>query len=484
MNKKGIRTLLIGIVFMGITVLFYSNFSLYTEYNFSSNNYSIENNYIYNISSSTTIDLYKKYFDIKNYKLKIENTSNYISNGSKTLVLAKNDRLIFEFINIVKGDIVSDGIIDYKDLTMFSEYIDNNYQLKDYELKCLDINKDNKVTREDLNLLEDSLNNGITDIVLNYQTLTLQVGEKTRLVGTTTPSYGVNTNLLWSSSNNNIISVDESGLITPHKLGIATITVQDLSGTIKKEINIAVDNTIKLSSNEGTLFTSDEELMINIISQDYKGIKCQSNNPNLSSCRIDNNILYIKSLSKGNSIITVTSPKYGNTTYNLTTYDSYLDFIPEYYCMPINKKDVINLEYIYNNLEVTNYKYINSIRFDNNQLYIQSLANSGREELIIKDNNNNTKQMIIDVYKLNIPSIGAFIKKGTERSSTIIKEQTGVLQCISPNENVAECYIKDNKLYVKGISRGEATLKITNTNTYNDKEYSCGETTFLAVITD
>lgn len=484
MNKKGIITLLIGIVFIGITVLFYSNFSLYTEYNFSSQKYLIENNYIYNISSYTNIDLYKKYFDITNYKLKIENNSNYISNGSKTLVLSKNDRLIFEFINIVKGDIISDGIIDYKDLTKFSEYLNNNYQLKDYELKCLDISEDNKVTREDLNLLENSLNNGINDITINHQNITLQVGEKTRLVGTANPAYGINTNLLWTSSNNAIISVDESGLITPHKLGTAKIFVEDMSKKIKKEINITVDNTIKLSSNEGTLYTSDEELIVNIISQDYKGIKCESNNPNISSCRIDNNMLYIKSLSKGNSTITVTSPKYGSTTYNLTTYENYLDFIPEYYCMPITKKDVINLEYIYTNLEITNNKFTNNIYFDNNQLYIQSSINPGREELIIQDNDNNTKKMIIDIYRLNIPSIGAFIKKGTEQSATIIKEQTENLQCISPNENIAQCYIKDNQLYVKGITRGEVTLKITNTNTYNNKEYNCGETTFLAVITD
>ena len=484
MNKKGITTLLIGIVFIGITVLFYSNFSLYTDYNFSSQKYLIENNYIYNISSYTTIDLYKKYFDIKNYKLKVENTSNYISNGSKTLVLSKNDRLIFEFINIVKGDIISDGLIDNKDLTKFSEYLNNNYQLKDYELKCLDINEDNKVTREDLNLLENSLNNGINDISLKYQNLTLQVGEKTRLIGTTTPAFGINTNLLWSSSNNNIISVDESGLATPNNLGKAKIFVKDISGKIQKEINITVDNTIKLSSSEGTSFTSDEELMVNIISQDYKDIKCQSNNPNISSCRIDNNKLYIKSLSKGNSIITVTSPKYGSTTYNLTTYDSYLDFIPEYYCMPINKREIINLEYIYTNLEITNNKFTSNLYFNNNQFYIQSLTIPGREELVVKDNNNNTKKMIIDIYNLNIPSIGAFIKKGTEQSATIIAETTDKLQCISPNENIAKCYIRDNKLYVKGITRGEVTLKITNTTTYNNKEYNCGETTFLAVITE
>lgn len=484
MNKKGIAKLLISIIFIGITVLFYSNFSLYTEYDFKSSKYLIDNNYIHNISTYTTKELYQKYFDIKNYKLKIENNTKYISNGSKTFVLAKNDRLIFEFINIVKGDIVSDGIIDYKDLTKFSEYLNNNYQLQDYELKCLDINEDNKVTKEDLNLLESSLNNGISDITLNYKNLTLQVGEETRLIGTTNPAYGINTNLLWTSSNNNIISVDEAGLLTPHNLGSAKILVEDISRKIKKEINITVDNKIKLASNEGTSFVNEEELAIDIKALDYKGIECQSSNPNISNCRIKDNILYIKPLSRGNSIITVTSPKYGSTTYSLTSYDNYLDFIPEYYCMPINKKDIINLEYIYTNLEITNNNFTTNIHFDNNQFYLQSLTSSGREELIIKDNNNNNKKMIIDVYKLNIPSIGAFIKKGTEQSASIIAESTGNLQCISPNKNIADCYIKDKKIYVKGINKGEVTLKITNTTTYNNKDYNCGETIFLAVITD
>ena len=37
-------------------------------------------------------------------------------------------------------------------------------------------------------------------------------------------------------------------------------------------------------------------------------------------------------------------------------------------------------------------------------------------------------------------------------------------------------------LSIKGISKGEVTLKITNTNIFNNEEYNCGETGFLAVI--
>ena len=484
MNKKGIITILTSIIFIGITVLFYSNFSLYTDYNFSSNYYKIDNNYIYNISSYTTKDLYKKYFDVTNYELKIENSNDYISNGSKLIVLDKNDKLVSTLTNIVKGDIVSNGIVDNEDVKKFEDYLLNKYQLEEYESKCLDINDDNDITIEDLDLLKTALNEGIKSIAIKENNIEILENEQYRLIVSVSPNYGINTNLKWESSNDAIVTVDESGLLTPHKVGTTIIKVTDISNKMSKEVKVTVDNTIKLSNNEGTSFVSDQELMINIRAIDYKDIECKSSNSEISTCRIDNNILYISALARGNSVITVTSPKYGETTYNLTSYSNYLDFIPEYYCMPANKRDILNLEYEYNNLTITNNKFTTNTYIKNNQFYIQSMNTAGREELVITDNNNNTSKMIIDVYNLNIPSVGAFIKKGTETSANITMQNTSELKCTSPNTSIADCYIKDNKLYVKGNSKGEVTLKITNTNTYNNKEYDCGETSFLAVITE
>ena len=52
MDKKGITallgTILYGAFIVGITVLFYSNFSLYKSYFFKSDVYLIENDYVYN----------------------------------------------------------------------------------------------------------------------------------------------------------------------------------------------------------------------------------------------------------------------------------------------------------------------------------------------------------------------------------------------------------------------------------------------------
>jgi len=484
MLKKIIKPLLVSIIFIGITVLFYSNFSLATNYQFTSNNYKINNGYIYNISPNTTIELYKKYFDINNYKIKVETSTNYINNGSKTILLDKNNKLVSTLTNIIKGDIISDGIIDDNDIKKFEEYLQNNYNLLDYEVKCLDINEDNNVTNEDLALLKKAIQDGITELNIKEDIISLLENEKYRLIVTPTPNYGINTNLIWTSSNKNIINIDESGLITAHSLGQATITVEDLNKRIKKEIPISVDNTIKLSSTKGTLFVNEEELEINIRAINYKNITCKSSNEEISICRIDNNKLYIKAISKGISTITVTSPKYGEAVYNLTSYTNYLEFIPEYHCMPTNKREILNLEYIYKDLEITNNNLTEYSYFKNNQFYLASLNNNGREELIIKDQNNNTKKMIIDIYSLNIPSIGAFIKQGTETEAAIINKNTEKLTCLSPNKNIADCYIENNRLHVKGINKGEVTLKITNTNTYNNKEYNCGETSFLAVITN
>ena len=42
MFLKKVQPILISIIFIGITVLFYSNFSLSTNYQFTSNNYKIK----------------------------------------------------------------------------------------------------------------------------------------------------------------------------------------------------------------------------------------------------------------------------------------------------------------------------------------------------------------------------------------------------------------------------------------------------------
>ena len=46
---------------------------------------------------------------------------------------------------------------------------------------------------------------------------------------------------------------------------------------------------------------------------------------------VDKDKLYIKANKKGNALVRVISKEYGEVSYSLNSYDSYLDFIPNYY---------------------------------------------------------------------------------------------------------------------------------------------------------
>lgn len=481
MKNKTIFSCLIGVVVLGITVLFYSNFSFSTNYIFSSQVYRIENNYIYDVSSYTNVSLYKKYFDVEGYELKLDNINNYVYNGSELILLDKNKREVSRFVNIIKGDIVSDGIIDSKDINKFREYLSNNYQLKDYEEKSMDINNDGSVDINDLNLLESAFNNNIEDIDINDEKIVLHVGEESRIIGRVLPGYGVNMNLVYINNNEDIISVDESGKIVGKNLGSSSVFVYDYDKKIEKKVNIVVDNRIRLSSNSGDIFVSDMETVVDIKSISYRDIECVSSNVDIANCRVDKDKLYIKANKKGNALVRVISKEYGEVSYSLNSYDSYLDFIPNYYCFQAKNNEIINLEHIYDNVEIYNNKLISNAYIEGNLLYLKGIKKSGREELVIKSDDGE-KKIIIDMVSLSVPSIGGIVNVGGIGSADIVFNNINELSCVTEDSNIADCYIEDNKLYFKGLKKGQVNVEIINTSSYGNTQYECGKTQFLVVV--
>lgn len=65
----------------------------------------------------------------------------------------------------------------------------------------------------------------VEKITLNLTTLTLNIGEIETLTATVAPGDATNGSVTWSSSNYEIASVDETGKVTAHSEGEATITV-------------------------------------------------------------------------------------------------------------------------------------------------------------------------------------------------------------------------------------------------------------------
>ena len=74
----------------------------------------------------------------------------------------------------------------------------------------------------------------VTNVSLNKSTLNLQVGGNETLTATVLPDNATNKNLTWSSSAPAIASVDQTGKVTAHAAGSATITVASVEDNTKK----------------------------------------------------------------------------------------------------------------------------------------------------------------------------------------------------------------------------------------------------------
>ncbi|MDB5135183.1 MAG: 5-Nucleotidase domain protein [Mucilaginibacter sp.] len=79
---------------------------------------------------------------------------------------------------------------------------------------------------------EDPKPADLTAITLSKDTLKMNVGDTKSISFTLAPSTYDKTKLVWQSSDNTIISVDNSGLITAKKEGQAIVSVHNPSGTV------------------------------------------------------------------------------------------------------------------------------------------------------------------------------------------------------------------------------------------------------------
>jgi len=80
----------------------------------------------------------------------------------------------------------------------------------------------------------------VTGISLAPETLTLNVGESSNLNAAVQPDEATNKNLIWSSSDTGVATVDANGKVTAVKAGSAVITVKSEDGGKTATCNITV----------------------------------------------------------------------------------------------------------------------------------------------------------------------------------------------------------------------------------------------------
>lgn len=464
--------LIIILIIIVLTII--KTFSLNSEITYESKIYKIEENYISNISPYTSISLYKKYFDLKNCLIEVVDINNnklesgYIYTGSKTLIYDESNTIIKTYTNIITGDINSDGKINSNDITELANYLIKREDQEEYQIKSMDINENGEIKVSDLVLLKDTLTNGYQKLTLNKDDVLLMTNETERLIPTITPNKILNQNLTWTSSNPEIATVDESGLITPLQEGETNITAITSDGAITATSKVTIDNTIRLSETAKTAYVGGSEASVQIKAVDYENLTCNSSDEEIATCEIKEQKLIIKPIGIGTTTITVTSPTYGEATLQLSTIDTYFQIFPKYYCLPTNVTGGPGTISTFDSgtielFDISDRKIITDAYVANNGFYIKTGSTTGTAQVtFIENNGNKTQTITLDVYKLQIPSIGGVgFTGGQEFSSEIIAENTGKLSCRSEDETIATCRIEDNRIVVTPLKEGVIYMYVT-----------------------
>ena len=100
----------------------------------------------------------------------------------------------------------------------------------------------------------------VSGVSLNKTTLTLTWAETGTLIATVLPGDALNKTVSWSSSNTGIITVDQSGNLSPHSVGAASITIKTDDGNKTAVCAVTVSALVEMVPVPGGSFELGKEL--------------------------------------------------------------------------------------------------------------------------------------------------------------------------------------------------------------------------------
>ena len=146
---------------------------------------------------------------------------------------------------------------------------------------------------------------------LNKSSLSLKVGEKEKLQATITPSNADNKNVVWTSSDGEIATVDSDGNVTAVKAGMVTITATAVDNPkIKATCTVIVIQPvtgIKLSEKYFKMKNIGESIQLTatVLPEDASNKKVNWRSSDSSVCIVSNG--NVVSVGYGTSVVIVTT---------------------------------------------------------------------------------------------------------------------------------------------------------------------------------
>lgn len=155
----------------------------------------------------------------------------------------------------------------------------------------------------------------VTGVSLNKTSLTVDPDETSTLIASVQPNNATNKNVIWSSSNSEVASVDSNGTVVAKKAGTTVITAKTEDGSFKSTCNVVVNNVtisvtgITLNKSSLSLSKGGSETLSATVSPD------NATNKNVIWSSSDNNIASVDSNGK------VTAKLAGTVNVTATTKD-------------------------------------------------------------------------------------------------------------------------------------------------------------------
>ncbi|MEG0775813.1 Ig-like domain-containing protein, partial [Clostridium sp.] len=151
----------------------------------------------------------------------------------------------------------------------------------------------------------------VTGLTLSQSQVTLKMESKLTLTPTINPSNATNKEVIWSSSDEGIATVNDKGIVTPLLPGVAVIRATTVDGNFSTFSVVYVVqgvNNVTLSSNSLKLKVGDGGVIltakVNPDNVSLKEIKWTSSNPSVAIVGSNGVVIPV---SKGSAVITATS---------------------------------------------------------------------------------------------------------------------------------------------------------------------------------
>jgi len=339
----------------------------------------------------------------------------------------------------------------------------------------------------------------VTGVTLDITSETLNINSSIQLTATISPSDATNKNVIWESSNSNIVSVDD-GFITALQVGSANITVTTVDGNYQDICQVTVTNdpihVTSVSLNQDILNTyvgNTSNLTATVLPNNAtdKSVSWHSNNTSVAT--VENGV--VTALGTGFATITVTTND-GEFTDSCDvtvedevlsemTIDSSAGFSYGGYSTNFGTDSYGGISYGFYRVG-TDYTYGGMIRLLNSTDYYDYNALPGA--LFNNTPISGIKQITVSYIAAGGVTINYGVTKTRGYSQTLAPNNTSSWVTTTISCSVPSCYfsIETNSslAYINSITIGYNSSMTTNVTTTETSDYRISPTVYSGTLVD